>query len=80
MKEVSPCTTVAPSTASTIGVSSAMWCFPITSSTRYFVDAGKINPETRFTAISPSPSNSIPRRGLISSHTCGRFFHAFLLF
>src|ERR1700743_3546305 len=60
-----------------------MRCLPITSSTKYLVEAGRINPETRFTAINTSPSTSTPRRGLISSHTCGRVFHAsftFLLF
>src|ERR1700730_17963080 len=57
-----------------------MWCLPMTSSTRYFVEAGTVKPETRFTAIKSSPAAKIPRRGLISAHTCGRFFHAFLVF
>src|ERR1700688_1695002 len=57
-----------------------MRCLPMTSSTRYFVEAGRIKPETRFTAINSSPTAKIPRRGLISAHTWGRFFHAFLDF
>src|ERR1700738_4284295 len=57
-----------------------MWCFPMTSSTRYFVEAGRIKPDTRLTAIKSSPRTKIPRRGLISAQTCGRFFHAFLVF
>src|SRR4030081_2040502 len=52
----------------------------MTSSTRYFVEAGRIKPDTRFTAINSSPAAKIPRRGLMSAHTCGRFFHAFLVF
>src|SRR3984957_1546987 len=72
--------TVAASTANTMGVSNWMWCLPMTSSTRYFVEAGRIKPDTRFTAINSSPAAKIPRRGLISAHTCGRFFHAFLVF
>src|ERR1700676_4802988 len=52
----------------------------MTSSTRYFVEAGRIKPDTRLTAIKSSPSTKIPRRGLMSAHTCGRFFHAFLVF
>src|ERR1700730_17821581 len=52
----------------------------MTSSTRYFVEAGRIKPETRFTAINNNPTAKIPRRGLMSAHTCGRFFHAFLVF
>src|ERR1700719_2742474 len=52
----------------------------MTSSTRYFVEAGRIKPETRFTAIRSNPAAKIPRRGLISAHTWGRFFHAFVVF
>src|ERR1700676_5112223 len=63
-----------------MGVSKRMWCLPMTSSTRYFVEAGRIKPDTRFTAINSSPAAKMPRRGLISAHTWGRFFHAFLVF
>src|ERR1700730_7929813 len=52
----------------------------MTSSTRYFVEAGRIKPDTRFTAINNSPAAKMPRRGLISAHTWGRFFHAFFVF
>src|ERR1700675_787395 len=63
-----------------MGVNKRMWCLPMTSSTRYFVEAGRIKPDTRFTAINSNPAAKMPRRGLISAHTCGRFFHAFLVF
>src|SRR5712692_3158538 len=80
VKEVSPCRTVAARTPSTIGVSSWICRLPITLSTRYFVEAGKTNPERRLMAIKTKPSASSPRLGLISAQTSGRFFHAFLRF
>src|ERR1700693_4500432 len=52
----------------------------MTSSTRYLVEAGRIRPETRLTAIRSKPAARIPRRGLMSAQTWGRFFHAFLVF
>src|SRR5713226_3196420 len=80
VKEVSPCRTVAARTPSTMGVSSWICRLPITLSTRYFVEAGKTNPERRLMAISAKPSARSPRLGLISAQTSGRFFHAFLRF
>ena len=56
VKEVSPCTTVAASTASTIGVSNCIWCFPITSSTKYFVEAGRQHPTLGFRIVCQSSS------------------------
>src|ERR1700741_41291 len=52
----------------------------MTLSTRYFVEAGKTNPDRRLMAISTKPSASSPRLGFISAQTSGRFFHAFLRF
>src|SRR5258708_7013467 len=80
VKEVSPCRTVAARTPSTMGVSSWTCRLPITLSTRYFVEAGKTNPERRLMAISTKPIARSPRLGLISAQTSGRFFHAFLRF
>src|SRR5260370_9405105 len=80
VKEVSPCRTVAARMPSTMGVSSWTCRLPITLSTRYFVVAGKTNPESRLMAISTKPSAKSPRLGFISAQTSGRFFHAFLRF
>src|SRR5713101_566227 len=52
----------------------------MTLSTRYFVEAGKTNPDRRLMAMSTKPSASSPRLGFISAQTSGRFFHAFLRF
>src|SRR6266436_5932165 len=80
LKEVSPCTSVAPRTARTIGVSSPTCLWSTTLSTKYFMEPGSTKPETRLMAISTKPSARSPRRGLISAQTSGRFFHAFLRF
>src|SRR6266571_5860048 len=71
---------VAASTPSTIGVSRFICRLPMTLSTKYFVDAGSTNPETRLMAMSTKPSAINPRLGLIKAQTSGRFFHAFLRF
>src|SRR5258707_4513945 len=52
----------------------------MTLSTRYFVEAGSTNPDSRLMAMSTKPSASSPRLGFISAQTSGRFFHAFLRF
>src|SRR5437660_7770358 len=52
----------------------------MTLSTRYFVEAGKTNPESRLMAISTKPSASSPRLGFISAQTSGRLFQAFFRF
>src|SRR5713101_1273219 len=52
----------------------------MTLSTRYFVEAGKTNPDRRLMAMRTKPSASSPRLGFISAQTSGRFFHAFLRF
>src|SRR5712692_8236166 len=80
LKEVRPCTIVAPRTARTIGVNSCICLCSTTLSTKYFIEAGKTNPERRLMAISAKPSARSPRLGLISAQTSGRFFHAFLRF
>src|SRR5260370_30361248 len=80
VKDVSPCSTVAARTPSTIGVSSWICRLPLTLSTRYLVEAGSTNPDRRLIAISKKPSASSPRLGFISAQTSGRFFHAFLRF
>src|SRR6266851_4948190 len=72
--------TVAASTPSTIGVSRFICRLPMTLSTKYFVDAGSTNPETRLMAMSTKPNASSPRLGLTKAQTSGRFFHAFLRF
>src|SRR6266446_10944645 len=72
--------TVAERTPSTMGVSNWICFLPMTLSTRYFVEAGKTNPETRLMAISTKPSARSPRLGFINAQTSGRFFHAFLRF
>src|SRR6266568_2286176 len=71
---------VAASTPSTIGVSRFICRLPMTLSTKYFVDAGSTNPETRLMAMSTKPNASSPRLGLTKAQTSGRFFHAFLRF
>src|SRR5215472_13629796 len=72
--------TVAPRTPSTIGVNRFIWCFVITLSTRYLVEAGSTNPETRLIPINTKPSASKPRRGFINAQTSGRLFQAFFFF
>src|SRR6266704_2829171 len=72
--------TVAASTPSTIGVSRFICRLPMTLSTKYFVDAGSTNPDTRLMAMSTKPNASSPRLGLTKAQTSGRFFHAFLRF
>src|SRR5260370_5032455 len=71
---------VAASTPSTIGVSRFICRLPMTLSTKYFVDAGSTNTETRLMAMSTKPNASSPRLGLTKAQTSGRFFHAFLRF
>src|SRR5208282_5528417 len=51
-----------------------------TLSTKYFVEAGRTNPQTRLMAINPKPRMSRPRRGLMSAQTSGSDFQAFFLF
>src|SRR5260370_41599089 len=80
LKEVRPCTTVAPRTARTIGVNSCICLCSTTLSTKYFMEPGSTNPATRLMAISTKPSASSPRLGFINAQTSGRFFHAFLRF
>src|SRR5216683_6676 len=80
LKEVRPCTIVAPRTARTIGVNSCTCLCSTTLSTKYFMEPGSTKPETRLTAISTRPSANSPRLGFISAQTSGRFFHAFLRF
>src|SRR5690348_193400 len=63
--------TVAPSTASTSGVSRWSCFFPMTLSTRYFVEMGSTNPQMRLTIISAKPAARIPRRGRIISRMSG---------
>ena len=74
--DVTPCTSVAQTTARMIGIRSCRWCLPITLSIRNFVEPGRTRPATRLISISPKPSARIALRGSISSHTSGRSFHA----
>src|SRR5271156_4547590 len=68
--------TVAVTTTRTITGSRRAWRFKITSSRKYFVDAGRTRPETRLITISPKPAAKIPRRGLISASTSGSSFQS----
>src|ERR1700744_6450949 len=68
---------VAARTASTIGVSKLICFFVTTLSRKYFVEAGRINPETRLIVISSKPSARTPRRGWIIAQTSGNAFHTF---
>src|ERR1700687_1110358 len=79
-KEVSPWMMVAATTARTMGVRRWVCLLPITSSTRYLVEAGRIRPESRLMAIRPRPRISSPRRGWIKAQTSGRAFQALLSF
>ena len=72
VKDVTPCTMVAPSTANTSGLSRSARCLPMTPSMRNLVDAGSTSPHTRLTTISTKPSASRPRRGRIRSFSSGR--------
>src|SRR5205807_1318161 len=44
----------------------------MTSSTRYFVEAGRMRPATRLIAITANPTARRPRRGLMKTQTSGR--------
>src|SRR5271154_3549155 len=68
--------TVAVTTTRTITGNRRAWRFKITSSRKYFVDAGRTRPETRFIPTSPKPAAKIPRRGLISASTSGSSFQS----
>src|ERR1700742_2744688 len=70
---------VAARTATTIGVSKLICFFVTTLSRKYFVDAGRTNPETRLIVISSSPSARTPRRGWIIAQTSGSAFHTLVL-
>src|ERR1700693_439669 len=69
-----PCRIVAVTTPSTMGVSQLVCLLVMTSSMRYFVEAGRINPETRLTTMRPKPKAITPRRGLRSARTSGSNF------
>src|SRR5271154_1871657 len=66
--------TVAVTTTRTITGNRRAWRFRITSSRKYFVEAGRTRPETRLITISPKPIARTPRRGLISASTSGSSF------
>ena len=69
---------VADKTATTIGVSKLI-CFLVTTlSRKYFVEAGRTNPETRLIVIKKSPSARTPLRGWIIAQTSGSAFHTFV--
>src|ERR1700730_17753671 len=80
VNEVSPCTIVAPITATTIGRSNWVCFLPMTSSTRYLVEPGRIIPLTRLIAIKRKPRTRIPRRGWINAQTSGKDFHSNFFF
>src|SRR5260370_2576164 len=80
LKEVRPCTIVAPRTARTIGVNSCICLCSTTLSTKYFMEPSSTNPATRLMAIRTNPRASSPRLGFINAQRSGRFFHAFLRF
>src|SRR5262245_54611742 len=69
--ELTACRMVAATTAPSSGPSRSVRCLPITSSIRYFVDAGSTRPATRLTAISTRPSAIIFRRGPTSAFRSG---------
>src|SRR6266852_5690890 len=80
VKEVGPGTMVAATTASTM-IPNKWICFlPITSSTRYFVEPGRIIPATRLMAISANPAIRIQRRGLISAQISGSELQSIFFF
>src|ERR1700722_19002987 len=66
-----PCRIVAETTHNTIGMSQLVCLLVMTSSMRYFVEAGRINPETRLTTMRLKPKAITPRRGLRSARTSG---------
>src|SRR5580658_4798709 len=74
--DVRPWITVAVTTTRTITGSRRAWRFRITSSRKYFVEAGRTSPETRLITIRPKPAAKIPRRGLISASTSGSSFQS----
>src|SRR5581483_3669080 len=61
----------AATTAKTKGVSMEVWRLPITSSTRYLVEAGSTRPALRLTTIRTKPKASRPRRDPMSSRMSG---------
>src|ERR1700685_1145565 len=69
-----PCRIVAAITHNTIGASQLVCLLVMTSSMRYFVEAGRINPETRLTTMRLKPKAITPRRGLRSARTSGSNF------
>src|ERR1700722_2003057 len=60
----------------TIGSKRLVCRLVITSSTKYFVDAGRIKPDDRLIIISTKPNAMIPRRDRSSARTCGRSFQS----
>src|ERR1700733_6734059 len=60
----------------TIGSKRFVCRLVITSSTKYFVDAGRIKPDDRLIIISTKPRAMIPRRGRSSARTCGNNFQS----
>src|SRR5215469_1667258 len=74
VKEVRPCSRVAPTTAKMMGSRNCVWRLVMTLSTRYLVEAGKTRPETRLMAINPKPTRRMPLRGLTSSQISGSAF------
>src|SRR5579872_5070679 len=70
---------VAAKTAATIGVSKPISFFVTTLSRKYFVEAGRTNPEKRLMVMSSRPSARMPRRGWIIPHTSGNAFHVSIL-
>src|ERR1700734_2930830 len=71
-----PCRIVAETTHNTIGMSQLVCLLVIASSMRYFVEAGRINPETRLTTMRLKPKAITPRRGLRSARTSGSNFQS----
>src|SRR3984957_1553884 len=71
-----PCRIVAATTPNTIGASQLVCLLVMTSSMRYFVEAGRINPETRLTTMRLKPKAITPRRGLRSARTSGSNFQS----
>src|SRR6185312_13812472 len=53
--------------------------FVTTLSRKYFVEAGRTNPEKRLMVMSSRPSARMPRRGWIIPHTSGNAFHVSIL-
>ena len=78
--DVTPCTSVAPATASASGQSMSARCCPITVSIRYLELHGSTNPAPRLISMSPKPIVSDSRCSAISSRASAQARRASIFF